>query len=59
MIYRHVESMEYQARSASFILLRTGWRASETFMYARAMGWNNAPFMTVAGTNGAAIQKIR
>ena len=19
----------------------TGWRASETFMYARAMGWNN------------------
>ncbi len=36
----------------------TGWRASETFMYARAMGWKKtSPFMTAAGTNGAVIRK--
>ncbi len=34
-----VAPVEHSAEPASGVLLRTGWRASETFMYARAMGW--------------------
>ncbi len=37
----------------------TGWRASETFMYARAMGWPHVAVYDGAGTNGAATRTIR
>ena len=51
--------LEHPAGTARGLYCGTGWRASEGFMYARAMGWKTSPSMTVAGTNGAATRKTR
>ena len=45
------------ARQAGGVLLRDGWRASETWFYAHLMGWSRLRSTTAVGSSGAAIRR--